>query len=151
MANKKQKKPFSQTWWGKHQPFSFLFLSLPSIADAQRRWTLFQIILSLVFFVTAIAVGLLTIDISRVGGVIMVIAIFLFALGLLGLMYAIGIGIYWFYPRHTTNNDVETKRVERDDRLHKDIQESITNTHNDIQSLIKEIRQDRNGRKKDNR
>ncbi len=138
MANSKQKIPFpqiSQTWWNKHQPFRFLFLSLPSIADTQRRWALFQVILSLVFFVTAIAVGVLTIDISKVGGVIMAVAVFLFALGFLGLAYAIGIGLYWFKPRYTLNKDDETKRAERDDRLHED-----------IHSLIQEMRRDRDER-----
>jgi len=54
------------------------------------------------------------------------------------------IGMYWFKPKRPINNDEEAKKVERDDRLHKDIQESLTKTHNDIQSLIKEMRQDRN-------
>ena len=83
MADKKQKKPFHQTWWGKLQPFSFLFSSLPSISDSQRRWAFFQILLPVAFFFVAIAIGILTIDTSTVSGEIMIIAFFLFGLGLL--------------------------------------------------------------------
>lgn len=113
-----------------YQPYKILFGSIPSIADAPRRWAGYQVVLSCVFFVTAIGVGFLTVDISRVGGSIMAIAIFLFALGALGLLYAIGIGLYWFNSKPTpnTNNNDEIKRAERDDRLHED-----------IQSLIKQI------------
>ncbi len=63
----------------------------------------------------------------------MIIAYFLFGLGLLALVYAFSIGIYWFRPKYPINKDGEVKRAEMDDRL-----------HNDIQSLIQEMRQGRN-------
>ncbi len=121
MADKKQKRQFSQTWLGEHQPFKFIFVSLPSITDIQRRWALFQIILSLVFFFVACAVGILTIDTSTVNGEIMIIAFILFGIGFLGVLYTIGLGKHWFNPSVTVNNDEETKRAERADELHKDI------------------------------
>lgn len=111
-----------------YQPYKFLFGSIPSITEAEKRWALFQILLSFVFFFVVIAIGFLTIDISTVSGGIMIIAFICFGLGLLALIYAFGIGLYWFTPKHPINNDEETRRAERDDRLHED-----------IQSLIKQI------------
>ena len=137
MPNKKQGKPIAQTWWGKHQPFTFLLCSIPSISGIQRRWAFFQIILSLIFFCFAITIGVLTIDISTVSGGIMIIAVIFFMLGLFGLTYAFWIGSCWFYPKYPINKDDEAKRVERDDRL-----------HDDIHSLIQEMRQDRYERNK---
>ncbi len=119
-----------------HQPYKLLFGALPSIQKAEKRWALFQILLSFVFLFVAVAVGILTIDTSTVTGGIMVAAIMLFGFGLLALVYAFGIGMYWFKPKHPIDNDEEAKRAKRDDRLHED-----------IQALIKEMRQDRNERR----
>ena len=67
----------------------------------------------------------------------MLIAWILFGLGALALLYALGLGIYWFQPKHPIDDDAEVKRIKRDDRLHED-----------IQALIKEMRHDRNERTK---
>ena len=67
----------------------------------------------------------------------MIIAVIFFMLGLFGLTYAFWIGSCWFYPKYPINKDDEAKRVERDDRL-----------HDDIHSLIQEMRQDRYERNK---
>lgn len=59
----------------------------------------------------------------------MVIAVILFAMGFIGLVYALGIGIYWAGRGDTLDKKAEDRRAERDERLHED-----------MQGLIKEIR-----------
>ena len=80
--------------WGQHQPLKFFFVSIPRISISEKRWAWFQAILSIVFFFFAIAFGILTIDESQVGRTAMISAFIFFSLGMLCLVYAIGIGIH---------------------------------------------------------
>ena len=112
-------------WWKKYQPFKLIFGSLPSVSQSERRWALYQVILSLVFFSVAIAFGILAIDVSQVNKIIMGISIFFFVVGLIGLIYAFGLGIYWYNLRRTVMNNIEVAKAKRDDRLHQDIQSLI--------------------------
>lgn len=123
-------------------PYKTLFGTMPGIIEADKRWALFQIILSAVFSVIAIAVGFLTINTSNLDGAIMAIAVVLFSLGILGLVYGLGLGLYWYSKRHVIDNDVEAKRILRDDRLHQDMERMNKNFEN----FIEELRQERNER-----
>jgi len=131
MADKKQ------IFWRWCEPFRFFTFSLPSIRDYPRRWALFQVILSLAFFFAAIAVGLLAVDMSQVESAIMAIAIALFGLAVLCLLYAIAVGLHWYSEKNTVTDNTEAERIKRDDKLHED-----------IQALIQEIRQERDERKR---
>jgi len=128
MESSKQPNASLRTWSQTHQPFKLLLWVLPSIPDSPRRWALFQIILSFVFFFVALAIGFLTVDISKVSGGIMILVWALFGLGILTFSYALWIGFHWFNSNLPINKDAEIERVNRDDRL-----------HDDIQSLIKQM------------
>jgi type VI protein secretion system component VasK len=116
----------------------FFFRSLPSIEEADKRWTIFQIVLSAAFALVAIAVGVLTINTSNVDVTLLVIALVCFGLALLAVVYAFGLGIHWYSKRRVINNDVESERAKRDDRLHEDMQALIADMHENNR-ILREI------------
>jgi len=146
---KKQSRLFKDTRLGKLWLLKFLFVSIPSISDSEPRWASFQVTLSLVFFFVAAAISIAAIDISKVGGAAMIAVWLLLGLALLPLSYAIGMGIYWAKK--------DSREVTKDSGLHETIMalvksidksaetasRSTETTHNVIQSLVNEMRQDR--------
>ncbi|MFC1872143.1 hypothetical protein ACFLYV_00265 [Chloroflexota bacterium] len=119
-------------WLLQYQPYKLIFGSIPSIVKAEKRWAMFQILLSFVFFFIATAIGFVTIDISKVHGWVMIVALIMFGLGGLALVYAFGVGLYWFSPKKNLNNDDEAK-----------LNESLMALNNNINSLVNEIRKER--------
>jgi hypothetical protein len=115
VRGKQKEKPIK--WWKRVQPFKLLFASFPSVSHSERRWALYQVILSFAFFSLAIAIGILTIDVSVVSGEIMIAAVILLGLGCLGLVYAFGLGWHWYKLDSKKRRDAET--------LHTDIQDAI--------------------------
>jgi hypothetical protein len=113
--------------------YKLAFKRIPSIAKAEKRWAMFQILLSLVFFFVAVAVGLLTIDTATISEGFMIAALVLFVLGLLALVYAFGIGLYWFRAKRPMGE------MEEEGQLHKDIQALV----GEIRALVKEMREGR--------
>lgn len=106
--------------------YKMLFGEVPSIAKAEKRWAAFAILLSIVFAFFALAIGVLTIDTATVSGSIMTAALVLFAMGLLLLFYAIGIGVYWFRPK---------RPVEEGNQLHEDTHALIKHIDALVQSI----------------
>jgi hypothetical protein len=145
MGNK-QGRLFKDTRLGRLQPFKFLFVSAPSISRSESRWALSQVVLSFVFFFVAIAVGIAAIDISRVGGDAMIAFWMLLGLAFLSFSYAVGLGIHWV-KKDTREGSKEDELRGVITTLAESISKSTETTHNDIQSLVDEIRQDRDERK----
>ena len=142
MGNK-QSRTFKDTRLGRMWLLKFLFVSIPSIPRSEPRWATLQVILSLVFFFVAIAIGSATINPSKIGGGAMTAVWISLGLAFLCLSYAVGLGIHW---------------VKADSRKYKGETGGGDELHNDIQGLIQrmtdlveEMRQDRNERTKNSK
>lgn len=99
--------PFKWVW-------KILFKSFPSVTIPDKRWALFQTLLSFALFFIGLGIALFSI-ISTGGGGLMVAGWVLFGIGMAGLLYTIGLGIY-FYNKHgkKTNNigDINKKFID---------------------------------------
>jgi len=108
----------------------FFLSTIPSISDSPRRWAFFQVMLAIEFFSIAAGIALFTVDWDNVGGIIMVIAFFLLGMGFLGLIYTIGLGMYWFRDTKPMNPEA--------DRLHDDIRNTIQSMEACIRQIEKQ-------------
>ena len=97
-------------WVGK-----MLFKSFPSVIIPDKRWALFQTLLSFDLFFIGLGIAMFSI-IPSGGGGLMISGWVLFGIGMAGMIYTIGLGIYFYNHSKDKVEDIGAinKRI-RDD------------------------------------